>query len=658
MIVLGYDLWQRRFAGDRGVIGARVRVNSTLFTVIGVMGRDFHFVRHTSLGAPESADAYITFPYDVASMPPGQGAFAALIRARPGASASQVGAAVAAVGKSLDERYFKNRGVKLYSVGLEPDLVAGVRPALVVLGVSGVFLVLVLAANLATLLLARAMQREREFAVSRALGANGGALVRATLLEASLLGAIGGAGASLAAVWGTRALVALAPLDLPRRESIAVDWRVAAMVIGVGALLGVVAGAAPAFWASRSTLASLLRNATVRGGGRNSLRRALVVIQVALCLVLLSTGALVARSFERLLRSQPGFDATGVLTFRVPIAPWRFPDNASAVAFDARLERELAALPGVLSVGAASALPLTADTDQGTVDLPGAPGNTGRAEHDKPLVDRPQARTGWFRTLGIRFLAGGDFGPVRPGARREAIIDRTLAATFFPSGGAVGTEAIVDKDTLTIVGVVEHARQYDLHRDGRPQVYLRDEDDTYGALYFAVRTQRAPLDLVADVRSAVRRLDPQMAISQVRPLDDVVNESLRQQRLSAVLVAGFSIGALLLAAMGLFGVVAGSVARRQHEIAVRLALGAERSRVLRLVLGEGAVLVALGGLVAIPGVYVAGRAMRGLLIGISPFDPSTLVAVAAGLAVVALAACYVPARRAGLIEPAEALRGE
>jgi predicted permease len=388
------------------------------------------------------------------------------------------------------------------------------------------------------------------------------------------------------------------------------------------------------------------------------LRRGLVVIQVALCLVLLSTGALVARSFERLLRSQPGFDASGVLTFRVPIAPWRFPDNASAVAFDARLERELATLPGVVSVGASIAVPLTAGTDQGDVLLPGAPGNTGNKDHDSPLIDRLQSRAGWFKTLGIRFLAGGDFGPVRPGTRREAIIDRTLATAFYPQGGAVGMPAIVGHDTLTIVGVVEHARQYDLHRDGRPQVYLRDDDDTYGALYFAVRTRRAPLDLVPDVRAAVRRVDSQMAISQVQSLEEIVNESLREQRLSAVLVAGFSVGALLLAAMGLFGVVAGAVARRQHEIAVRLALGAERRRVLRLVLAEGSALVILGCLVAVPGIYIAGRAMRGMLIGISPFDPLTIAAVAVGLAVVALAACYVPARRVGLIDPARALRGE
>jgi putative ABC transport system permease protein len=656
VIVLGYDLWQRRFAGDRGVIGTTVRVNGELFTVIGVTGRDFHFVRHNSLGSPEGADAYITFAYQLASTDSHNGAFAGLVRARPGASPATVAAAVASVGRSIDERDFKGRGLKLYPVGLRADLVGSVRPALVVLGLSGVFLVLVLAANLATLLLGRAAQREREFAVSRALGASPLALVRATLVEAGLLGAIGGAGAALVAVWGTRALVALAPIDLPRRDSIAVDWRIAAMVIGVGALVGLVAGAAPAVWASRSTLGALLRNAAVRGGGGGNIRRPLVVVQVALCLVLLSTGGLVARSFEHLLRSQPGFDPTGALTFRVPIAQWRYPDNASATALHARLERELAAVPGVVSVGAGSALPLTANTDQTDVRLPGAPGNTGKPEHDAPLVDVPQARAGYFRALGIRILAGRDFGPVVPGAPREAIIDRTLAAEFYPSGNAVGAKVVLGGDTLSVVGVVDHARQYDLHRDGRPQVYLRDQDDTYGALYFVLRTRRDPLDLVPDVRAVVRRLDTQLAISEVRALEDVVAESTRQQRLSAVLVAGFSAGALLLAAMGLYGVISSAVSRRRHEIAVRLALGADRGGVLRMVLREGAVLVAVGVVVAVPGIYVAGRALRGTLVGISPFDPTTLGVVGLGLGVVALVACYVPARRASLVEPAGALR--
>ena len=658
LIVLGYDLWQRRFGGKPSALGAKVTLNGTPFTVIGVMGQDFRFVRHTSLGAPEAADAYITFPYDLATRSANAGSFAVLVRGRPGASREQVASAVAAVGRSIDERFFNKKGIGLYPVGVHEDLVSSVRPALVVLGVSGVFLVLVLAANLAALLLARVMQREREFAVSRALGANGVALVRAVLLEGGLLGAVGGASAALIAWWATRALVALAPPDLPRRESIALDWKLALLITSVGAILGVLAGAAPAAWASRSTLSAILRNAAVRGGGRGWLRRALVVVQVALCLVLLTTGGLVARSFERLIQSRPGFDAEHVLTFRVPIAQWRYPTNEAAIGIHDRIEHELSALPGVKAVGAASTIPLSANADQGEVRFPGAPGNTGRQEHDQPLVDLMTARPGWFATLGIRMLGGRDFSAFRPGSRKEVIIDRTLAQQFFPSGSAIGQPIASGKDTVTVVGVVDHARQYDLHQDGRPQVYFRDQDDTYGTLYFAVRSQRNPIDLGRDVRAVIRKLDPQLAVSEMRPLEEVVGNSLRKQRVSAVLIAGFSLGALLLAAVGLFGVVSGSVARRRHEIAVRLALGAGERRVLRLILGEGAGLVAIGLVLGAPGVYFAGHLVKGMLVGVAPFDPLTLAGVALALIAVAMIACYLPARRISVIHPIAALRDE
>ncbi|HEY4219166.1 MAG TPA: ADOP family duplicated permease [Gemmatimonadaceae bacterium] len=660
VIVLGYDLWQRRFGGDRSIVGSDVRLNNTPYKVIGVMDEGFHFVRHSSLGAPERADAFITFAYSLAGQSPRSGAFAALVRARPGASPQQIMAAVAAVGAAIDERTFNHKGLRLYPVGLEADLVAPVRPALVVLGLSALVLIIVLTVNLATLLLTRAAHREREFAVSRALGANRAALVRATLAEAGILGALGGFGAAIIAIWGTRMLVALAPLDLPRRESIAVDWRIGMVVVAVGALLGLCAGVAPAFWATRSTLATLLRQAAVRGGGRGRLRRGLVVMQVALSLVLLSAGGMVARSFEQLLRSHPGFDPEDVLTLRVEVAPWRYPNNASAVAFDDQFQQALAALPGVVATGASSAVPLTANTDQRDVRFPTAPGNTGQSDRDEPLVDVMQSRAGWFRTLRIPILAGRDFAPPRAGAPREAIIDRTLAAQFFPSGGAIGATLVIG-DTLhplTVVGVVDHARQYDLYRDGRPQVYLRDDDDTYGPLYFAVRTTRLPLDLVPDIRAAMRRLDSQLAIADVRTLDDIVNQSVRQQRLSAVLVAGFSLGALSLAAMGLFGVVAGTVAARRHEIAVRLALGADNGSVLRLVLGEGGVLVALGFVVGVPGVLLTGSVIRSALVGVSPFDPLTLSGVVTGMMIVTLAACYLAARRVTAIDPAGAFRGE
>lgn len=659
VVVLSFELWQQRFDGDRSVLGTSLRLNGEPFTIIGVMGPNFHFVRHSSLGAPEGAAAYVTFPYDLAARDPRSGAFAGLVRARAGASRAQLQAAVASVGAALDERVFGKQGLVLYAVGAQEDLVAAVRPALLVLALSAVFLVLVLAANLATLLLARAVGREREFSVSRALGADSVAIVRSMIVEAATLGALGGAAAAAVAVWGVRALVALAPLDLPRRETIAMDWRLGLAVTLVGVVLGVAAAVLPAVWASRTSLSAMLRTSAVRGGGGGGkMRRSLVVVQVAVCLILLSSGGLVARSFQHLLRERPGFEPEGVLTFRVPIAQWRFPDNASAVAMQERIERSIAAIPGVDTVGAGSALPLGAGTDQSTIALPGAPGNTGVPDHDDVFVDVMQVRPGWFSALGTHILSGRDVGPVVAGARREALIDRTLAAEFFPSGNPVGTSAVINQDTVTIVGVVEHARQYDLHRDGRPQLYLRDADDTYGPLYFAVRMHRTPLDVVPEVRAAIGRLDAQLAIADVRTLDELVDDALRQQRVSTALVSGFALGALLLAAMGLFGVVAGAVARRRNEIAVRLALGAHPHRVLRMLVREGASLVALGIVVAVPGVYLAGRTLQATLIGISAFDPSTLASIAIATMVVALLACYVPARRAGAIEPAAVLREE
>ncbi|MQA88703.1 MAG: FtsX-like permease family protein [Gemmatimonas sp.] len=655
--VLTYGLWSQRFGADPSIVGQEIRLDGEPYKVIGVMARDFSFVQHASLELPQSADLYTTFDLNLAETNPGAGSYAGLLRARPGSSPEAVEAAVATVGRMVDERDFESRGLRLYPVAMEADLVSRVRPAIVMLGLAGLLLVVVLMVNLATLLLVRAAQREREFAISRALGADRLALVRATLLEGGVLGALGGVGGALVAVWGTRALVALAPLDLPRRDSIAVDWGVAGTVIGVGALLGLLAGAVPAAWATRTRLATLLAATAVRGGGGHGrMRRAMVVVQVALSLVLLSAGGLVLRSFEQMLRANPGFDPSRVLTLRVPVPQARYPDTAAVRSLHERIHAGLSTLPGVRSVGAAGALPLSADASQTTVGFPGAPGNTGETEHDRPLVDRVRTRPGYFEALGIPVLAGRAFEETPTEGVREALIDRTLAAEFFPTGSPIGATLMFFDDSLRVIGVVEHARLYNVYRDDRPQVYLRTADFLRPTLSWALRTNGSPLSLAAEAQATIWEIDPELAVADIRSMDQVVSDSVRQQRVSAVLISGFSLGALLLAAMGLFGVVSGSVTRRSHEVAVRLALGAAHGRVLRLVVREGMVLVFLGLLIGAPGVLLAARIIGGVLVGISPFDPPTLGAVAIGLALVALAACYIPARRVAGIEPARLLR--
>jgi putative ABC transport system permease protein len=656
LVVLTHHLWTR-LGADPAILGTTLQLNGQQQTVIGVMPPDFGFVRHASVGRPQRADAYVTFNVDLASSNPDAGAYGGLIRARRGTRPEAVGAAVDTVGRLVDARDFKSRGLRLYPTGLKADLVAPVRPALIVLGAAGVFLLLVLMVNVASVLLARAAQREHEYAVSRALGANGAAVFRATLVEGGLLGVVGGGGAAVLAIWGTGALLALAPLDLPRREAIGVDWRIAATIVALGAIVGMLASVAPALWAARTTLSSLLAPSAVRGGGGHTrMRAAMVVMQVALSLILLSAGGLVVRSFDRLLRADPGFRSGGVLTMRVPLPQQFYREAPAAVAAQDRVERALEAIPGVTAVSATSSLPLTGLTGQQTIRIPGAPGNTGDVDHDGVLSDIIGTRAGYVELMGMRLVSGRAFDAVRRDGLREVLIDRALAEHFFPNANPIGATFQFRDSTVTIAGVVEQARMYDVHRDGRPQLYIRSEDFGFRTLIFVLRTTREARTLVPDVRAALRSIDGRIALSEIQTMDDVFENALRQQRISAVLIAGFALGALLLSGLGLYGVVAGSVTRRRRELGVRLALGADHRRVLRLVLVDGVRLIGLGLMIGVPGAIVAGQALRGVLVGVSPADPLTLVSVALGLTLVALLACYLPARRVLRIDPAQSLR--
>jgi putative ABC transport system permease protein len=654
--VLTHQLWTRRFNADSRVIGSDIRLNGEAFVVVGVLGPEFRFAMPSALGQPRTAEVYITFPLNFAEQSPFAGSFAALVRARHGASAESLASAVGAVGLAIDERHIDKRGLRLYPLAMQPDLVGRVKPALLVLGVSGLALVIVLMINLATLLLERSSRRAREFAISRALGADEGAIARAMVFEGGLLGLLGGASGALLGYWGIRALAALAPLDLPRREAIIVDAPIAAFIVGLGLVLGAIAGALPAIWTARGSLPTLLGSVAVRGGGggNSRVRRGLVVAQVALSLVLLTTGGVVARSLDGLLRADAGFDPAGVLTFRIPVPAQRYPDEAAGMALLARVEAEFSRLPGVTHVGASDALPLSAAANQRQVAFPGAPGNRGNTDADAPLVDQIAVYPGYVEAMKIDVLTGRAFARTAPAGTAEAMIDRTLAERFFPTGNPIGATVQFGSTTrFTIIGVVDHARLYGVHEDGRSQVYIRAQQPT---LSWALRTSRDPESLLPDVRAALRRIDPELPLADPQSMDAVVGDSIRQQRLSATLVAGFSVAALLLATMGLFGVVSAAVTRRRHEIAVRLALGAEHSQVTRMVVGEGALLVLAGLAAGVPGVYFAGQLASGMLVGVSPFDAPTLAAVTGMLVVVTLVACYLPARRVSGIEPAGLLR--
>jgi putative ABC transport system permease protein len=656
-MVLTHELWNR-LGADPQFVGKEVRLNGRPHMVIGVLPRDFRFVRNDADGPAQRPDAYSNLRVNLTDPSPNLADYSALIRARPGTPPEALAAAVDAVGRVVDARDFAGRGLKLYPVGLKADVVAGARPAVLALAAAGALLALMLTVNLASVLLARTAQREHEIAVSRALGANDAAVARGTLLEGGLLGLLGGAFGALVAVWGTQALVAFAPLDLPRRDAIVLDSPSAAAVIGIGVALGLLAAVAPALFAARSSLSTLLASSGLRGGGgHRRLRRGLIVAQVALSLVLLNSGALVVRSFDRLLRTDPGFRREGVFTVLVRTPPAFFP-NDDVVAFHDKVAAALASVPGVTRVGAAGTLPLgaTSSAPPTPIVIPDAPGNTGDPQRDAVLTDIIRARAGYFEVMGMRLVAGRTFSE-SPGEAREAVVDTAFARRFFPSANPIGTR--LPFDGRTVVGIVEHARLYDVYRDGRPQLYLQNLPDSFQrAQYYVLATTRDADALLPEIRAAVRSADARVAVGEARTMEQIVADALRQQRTGATLISGFALGALVLAAMGIFGVITASVTRRHHELAVRLAVGADRRKIRRLILREAVLLLGGGVLLGVPAVFAAGGVMRGALVGVSPTDPLTLVGVTSGLAVITLATAYVAARRVLTIDPAELLRKE
>jgi putative ABC transport system permease protein len=465
-------------------------------------------------------------------------------------------------------------------------------------------------------------------------------------------------------VWGTRLLVALGPLDLPRRETIALDWRIAVVVILAGTVLGLMAATVPAAWSARVSLASLISGTAVRGGASSGrMRRSLIVVQVALSIVLLSAGGLVVRSFEQLLAAKPGFKPEGVLTLRLSTRVLTKPEDV--LAFHERTTSALRTLPGVTAVSATTDLPLS-DSATGsiaTISFPGAPGNTGQIQdgvQDGAIVDMVFTHAGYVETMGIPLLTGRSFEQARHEGVHEALIDRHLAEQFFPNGNPIGATLKFGRkseESATVVGVIEQARLHRLYQDGRPQVLVRAEDFPIdGYRFYVIRTNGDPRALISEARGIIRQIERRIPVSMFRTMDEIVADARSRERISAVLIGSLALGALLLVAMGLFGMISGSVARRRGELAVRLALGATHGRIIRLVVSEGARLVAIGLLIAVPGIYMAGEALRGFLIGVSPFDGPTLVGVAGGLVAVALLACYLAARRVTTIAPERLLR--
>jgi putative ABC transport system permease protein len=658
--VISRRLWTQQFGGDRSVIGRTVLIDGNATTILGVLPATFRYSAQNSLGSAAGyADIYTPFTDTLARMNTGTHFLGVLARVRSDVPTVNAIADLDALSRRLDAEYYMNRGFRFKPVLLQERMVRDVRPALQALLAAVGMLMLIMCANLAVLALARAARREREITVRRAIGAGSGRLTRQILTETVLLSLGGAVAGTLLGTWALRGLLAMAPPGLPRLAEIGIDVTVLLVTLGVALVVGIGMGLAPVFHSLRSDIASVLREkAPSHAGGR--IRRMLVLAQLALSMVLLAGTGLLLGSFVRLMRVDAGFDAEHVLTLEVMAPRAKYANGRPVVDVFRRYIDALRAVPGVIAVGATSALPLSAGADQSGAFFPSSPTNTGDRQKDRLLVDAAPVTPGYFKTMGIAIREGQELDArhMDSASARVAIIDDLLAKRFFPRGGALGQVMTLDGDTLRIIGVSRHVRMYGLHDEGREQMWVSHAYAGYRGMSIAVRTTGDPTVVASAARQAIRSVDPDQPIAAIAPMTDAVSDSLAERRLVLALVGTFASAALLLAALGVYGVTASTVTQRTRELGIRMALGANRRSVIWSVLNEPARLVGLGLVIGLVGTYATSRVVERLLYGVRPTDPVTLAAVALVLLLVALLASYLPARRATRVDPMLALRAD
>ncbi|HKG95905.1 MAG TPA: ABC transporter permease, partial [Gemmatimonadaceae bacterium] len=664
VVVLSHGLWQRLFGGDPGVVGGKVTLNGTQRTVVGVMPPDF--VSPIGFSCDMFTPIYMTSVLRDPNRARKYHWMGAVGRLRAGVTPAQAQADLAGIAARLERAYpDANTGITAVGMPIRSALVRGARDALLVLMGAAALVLLIACANVAGVLLSRTVARRQEFAVRAALGAGRGRLVRQMLTESVLLAAAGGALGALLAWWGTGVLVRAAEGMLPQLgRPVAVDAPVLLFALGVSLATGVLFGIAPALSASRPRLSGALADAgrgSTGGAARTRLRGALVVGQMALAVVLLVGAGLLIRSLYELRRVSLGFDATGLLTFRLnPGAKYGSAEKESQL-FDALGER-LLAVPGVVAVGSAGVVPLGGTSTAGLAiegrDVPAG-------QH--PEVGYSVATADYFTALRIPLLRGRLFDEHDvKGAPEVVIISESAARQNWPGpdplGAAVGARVRLGPDPgvpwSTVVGVVGDVRADGAAADVRPTAYESNRQHFWGSRAVAVRVAAStdPAALVAAVRRELRALDSTLPIVELRTMDELLSRNLAGRRLPMLLTTLFAAVALALAAVGVYAVMALTVASRTREFGIRMALGAKSADVLGLVLRRGLASSLAGAAIGLAGAAALTRLLSGLLYGVKPLDPPTLVAAAALLVAVALAASLIPARRATRVDVVGSLR--
>jgi predicted permease len=654
------------------VLGRTVHVNGEPFEIVGVTPAGLLLPSYFSGGG--AAEMLVPLSLDRAAARNRRGGhyLQAVARLAPGASVDGARAEMGVVVGGLVQEYPDQHKQGHFGVSLVPlrtDLLGPARPVLVVL-LGAVALVLLLAcANLASLLLARGEARRRELAVRASLGADRFRLVRQLLTETCVLGLVGGAAGLAVAALAMKAVLTLDPATLPRAQEAALSWPVLAFTIGVSLGAGIVFGLLPATQISRVALDEVLREAGRSSvGGRGRLRRALVAAQVAIAVVLLVGAGLLVKSFARLQSTPSGFEPAGVLTFRTTAPPARYRERAEVAAFYAQVLEQVRMVPGVRVAGAATGLPLSVQSGdwgfdiEGRVSIPGA----------RPRADWFVVTPGYFEALGVRLVSGRL--PAEPDDDRGGpalFLNESAARTLFPGEDPVGRRVRLSRTNgdeqpwRTIAGVVSDVRQRGLERPPRPEMYIPLPQFRHflartqaWSMVVVVKAAVPPLSLAGAMRAAVRRVDPEVPTASLLAMDEVVGASMADRRRDAWLVGAFAALALAVASIGVYGVTAYHVVRRRREIGLRVALGAERRDVVRMVLGQGLRLAAVGIGVGVPAALIAAGALRSLLFEVTPHDPAVFAAIPVLLMVVAALACALPAARAARIDAAVALREE
>ncbi len=662
VVVLSYELWQRRFGGDPSIVGRQLNINRREATVIGVMPAGFQwFIKKGSL---TNKPAEFWTPFVITNeMRVRRGRFVTVVgRLNEGVTREQTQAEMNTISARLQQQYNDfnaNWGVNV--VPLQTEFTGEIRPALYVLLAAVGLVLLIACANVANLLLARAAARRKEIAIRTALGANRWRVFRQMLTEGVPLAVLAGIGGLLLAWWGTSLLVALSPAELIDLSNVRIDSTVLLFTMGVSLLTGIIFSLAPAFEATRLNVESIKEGG--RSGGspsNNRLRSLFVISQVALALMLLVGAGLLIRSLNRLQSVDPGFDAANVLTMRVALPGRMYDQDEKVVGFFKQATERLQNLPGVEAVGAINFLPFAGpraatrfEIDGQPKPLPGQAPGTGVCVTD----------ANFFQTLQIPLKRGRLFTKQEATEMRHVVVvNEALVRKYFANEDALGKritifmkEENVPTEIIGIVGDIQHKQ---LDSEPEPMVYWPHPELAYTSMTLVMRTRNDALSVAASARDVIRSLDAQQPVADVQTMQSLLAKSVARARFSTQLLTVFAAVALLLAGVGIYGVISYVVTQRSHEFGVRMALGAQTRDVLKLVLKNGMMLALAGIVLGLAGAFALTRWMASLLFGVTPTDSITFATVATILFVVAVLACYIPARRATKVDPMVALRYE